>query len=135
MLGKLDVPQTYTYVSDFGKGLVLLGAHDEALGQSWHIPNAPTLTTRQILTLFFEEAHLPPRIGSLPDPLVRSLGLFNPLLHEVAEMLYEFNQPFVVESTKFVQAFGDIATPHRETVQQTLEWYRSRTHRPAAKSL
>jgi nucleoside-diphosphate-sugar epimerase len=60
VVGKLDMLHTYTYVTDFGKGLVLLGAHDEALGQSWHIPNAPTLTTRQMLTLFFEEAQLPP---------------------------------------------------------------------------
>jgi hypothetical protein len=52
------------------------------------------------------------------------LGLFNPLLREVAEMLYEFNEPFVVDSSKFVQAFGDIATSHHEAVQQTLEWYR-----------
>jgi nucleoside-diphosphate-sugar epimerase len=131
VLGKLDVPHTYTYVSDFGKGLVLLGAHDEALGQSWHIPNAPTLSTRQMLTLFFEEAHLPPRMGSVPDLLVKTLGLFNPLLREVAEMLYEFNEPFVVESSKFVQAFGDIATPHSEAVRRTLEWYRRRAHTQA----
>jgi nucleoside-diphosphate-sugar epimerase len=130
MLGKLDTPHTYTYVPDFGKGLVLLGTHDEALGQTWHIPNAPTLTTRQILTLFFQEAHLRPQMGSIPDLLVRTLGLFNPLLREVAEMLYEFNEPFVVESSKFVQAFGDIATPHREAIQQTLEWYRRRTQPP-----
>ena len=130
VLGKLDMPHTYTYVPDFGKGLVLLGTHDEALGQTWHIPNAPTLTTRQILTLFFEEAHLRPQMGSIPDLMVRTLGLFNPLLREVAEMLYEFNEPFVVESSKFVRAFGDIATSHREAIQQTLEWYRRRTQTP-----
>jgi nucleoside-diphosphate-sugar epimerase len=132
VLGKLDVPHTYTYITDFGKGLALLGAHEEALGQSWHIPNAPTLTTRQMLTLFFEEAHLPPRMGSVPDLLVRMLGLVNPLLREVAEMLYEFNEPFVVDSSKFVQAFGDIATPHREAVRQTLEWFRLRAERTLA---
>jgi nucleoside-diphosphate-sugar epimerase len=132
MLGKLDVPHTYTYVNDFGKGLALLGAHDEAFGQSWHIPNAPTLTTRQMLALFFEEAHMPQRMGSLPDLLVRTLGLFNPLLREVAEMLYEFNEPFVVDSSKFVHAFGDIATPHREAVRQTLEWYGLRAQTKAA---
>jgi len=135
VLGKLDVPHSYTYVNDFGKGLVLLGAHDEALGESWHIPNAPTLSTRQMLTLFFEEAHLPPRMGSVPDLLVKTLGLTNPLLREVAEMLYEFNEPFVVESSKFAQAFGDIATSHREAVRQTLEWYRLRTQTPAAERL
>ncbi len=132
VLGKLDMPHTYTYVSDFGKGLVLLGAHEEALGQSWHIPNAPTLTTRQMLTLFFEEAHLPPKMSSIPDLMVRTMGLVNPLVHEVVEMLYEFNQPFVVDSSKFVHAFGDIATPHHEAVRQTLEWYRVQTQTKAA---
>jgi nucleoside-diphosphate-sugar epimerase len=131
VVGKLDMPHTYTFVTDFGKGLVLLGAHDEALGQSWHIPNAPTLTTRQMLTLFFEEARLPPRMRSVPDVALRVLGLVNPLVHEVTEMLYEFNEPFVVESSKFVHAFGDIATPHQEAVRQTLEWYRLRAQTKA----
>lgn len=130
VLGKLDMAHSYTYIEDFGKGLVILGAHDEALGQSWHIPNAPTLTTRQMLILFFEEARLSPKMGSVPDLMVRILGLVKPVVREVAEMLYEFNEPFVVESSKFVKAFGDIATPHREAIRQTLEWYRLRA--PAA---
>ncbi len=107
-----------------GKTVSVLGKLD--------MPNAPTLTTRQMLTLFFEEAQLPPRMSSVPDLLVRMLGLFNPLLREVAEMLYEFNEPFVVDSSKFVQAFGDIATPHREAVRHTLEWFRLRAQTKAA---
>jgi hypothetical protein len=43
-----------------------------------------------------------------------------------SELLYEFNAPFVVDSSKFVQAFGDIATSHHEAVRQTLEWYHLR---------
>ena len=129
VLGKLDVPHSYTYIEDFGKGLVMLGSHDEALGQSWHIPNSPTLTTRQMLSLFFEEARLPPNMGSIPDFVVRMLGLVKPVVREVAEMLYESNEPFVVDSGKFVRAFGDIATPHRDAIRQTLEWYRGRKDR------
>lgn len=132
VLGKLDMPHSYTYVIDFGKGLVLLGAHDEALGQSWHIPNPPTLTTRQVLTLFFEQAHLPPRMSSVPDLVIKTLSLVNPLLREVAEMLYEFNEPFVDDSSKFVKAFGDIATPQHEAIRQTLEWYRLRAQTKAS---
>jgi nucleoside-diphosphate-sugar epimerase len=122
--GKLDVLHTYTYVEDFSRGLVLLGAHDEALGQAWHIPNAPTITTRQMLTIFFEEAGLPPKLGTVPDGMIKALGYVNPLLREVAEMLYEFREPFVVDSSKFVHTFGDIATPHRQAVSQTLNWFR-----------
>ena len=135
VLGKLDMPHSYTYIEDFGKGLVILGAHDEALGQSWHIPNAPTLTARQMLTLFFEEAGLSPKMGSVPDLMVRVLGLVKPVVREVAEMLYEFNEPFVVESSKFVDAFGDIATPHRDAIRQTLEWYRPRPATKAATAI
>jgi hypothetical protein len=38
-------------------------------------------------------------------------------------MMYEFENPFVVDSSKFVNAFGDIATPHREAIRNTIAWY------------
>ncbi|MGO8949222.1 MAG: NAD-dependent dehydratase, partial [Ktedonobacterales bacterium] len=75
---------------------------------------------------------LPPRMSSVPDIVLRTLGLVNPLVREVVEMLYEFNQPFVVDSSKFVHAFGDIATSHHEAVRQTLEWYLQREQTKAA---
>ena len=123
-LGDLDAPHTYTYVEDFGRGLVILGAHDEADGQAWHIPNAPTRTTREMLTLLFAAAGLPPKIGSTPTLVLRALGLVNPTIREVVEMLYEFTAPFVVDSSKFVRAFGDIATPAPVALGATLAWFR-----------
>lgn len=124
-LGNPDLPHTYSFIEDFGRGLVLLGSREEAFGQAWHIPNAPTLTTREMLTFFFEEAGLPPKIGMVPDLAVKFIGLFNPILREVGEMLYEFNEPFVVDHSKFERAFGSIATPHREAVRKTLEWFKA----------
>lgn len=135
VFGNLDMPHSYTYIHDFGKGLVILGEHDEALGQAWHIPNAPTLTTREMLAMFFEEAHLPAKMGSMPDVVVKGLGLVVPIVREVGEMLYEFNEPFVVDSSKFVRAFGDIATPHRTAVSETLAWFQSHVPAKAAKSV
>ena len=113
LLGNIDLPHTFSYIEDFGKGLVILGEHDVALGQAWHIPNAPTRTPRQVLTEFFAQAGRPPRIGRTPNIAVRTLGLVNPMIREVAEMLYEFNEPFVVDHSKFERAFGYIATPQQ----------------------
>ena len=48
VLGKLDVPSTFTYVNDIG--LVTLGADDQALGTAWHVLSAPPFTQRQITT-------------------------------------------------------------------------------------
>jgi nucleoside-diphosphate-sugar epimerase len=124
-LGNPDLPHTYSYIEDFGKGLVILGSREEAFGQAWHIPNAPTLTTRQMLNLFFEEAKLPPKIGKTPNLAVKALGVVSPIIREVAEMLYEFNEPFVVDHSKFERAFGNIATPHKEAVSKTLAWFQA----------
>jgi len=53
MPGDLSQPHTYTFIDDFGTALVNLGERDEALGQVWHVPNAPTVTTRAALTALF----------------------------------------------------------------------------------
>lgn len=125
LVGSLDMPHTYTYIEDFARGLIVLGEHDEALGQSWHVPNAPTLTGREMLTIFFEEAGLPAKMGVLSVGMIKLLGRVNRLIHEVDEMLYEFQKPFIVDSSKFVNAFGDLSTLHREAVRQTLTWFKA----------
>ena len=50
--------------------------------------------------------------------------LFIPEARESMEMAYEFEQPFVVDSSKFEGAFGMHATPLREAVRRTVAWYR-----------
>ena len=59
------------------------------------------------------------------------MGLFNPGMREMIEMLYEFEEPFVVDDSKFEQAFGEQATPLKEAIQRTVRWYRE--ERPAGK--
>ena len=123
MGGKLDLPHTFTFIDDFGKAMVILGEHEEALGQAWHVPNPPTLTQRQIMNLFFEEIGKPPKISGMGKLMLSIGGIFIPGARESVEMIYEFDQPFVVDNSKFTRAFGDIATPHKEAVARTLAWY------------
>ncbi len=124
LMGNLDMPHTYTYIDDFGKGLVMLGERDEALGQAWHIPSAETLTTRQFIQMIFEEAGQPAKMSSAPGFVIRGMGLFSPMMRELAEMLYEFEEPFVVDHSKYDRSFGTDTTPHREAIRRTLDWYR-----------
>ena len=58
-----------------------------------------------------------------PRVLFRVLGLFDPAMRE---MLYEFEEPFVVDHSAFAQVFGDHAMPLREAIRQTVHWYRGR---------
>jgi nucleoside-diphosphate-sugar epimerase len=126
-LGSLDQPHTLNYLEDLARALVTLGERDEANGQVWHLPAAEPLTGRQFLTLVFEAAGHPPKIGVAPRPMIRIAGLFNPLVRELNETLYQFERPFVSDASKFQRAFGPFEpTPHPEAVNRTVEWFRRR---------
>jgi nucleoside-diphosphate-sugar epimerase len=126
-LGSLDQPHTLNYLEDMARALVTLGERGVADGQVWHLPAAEPLTGREFLALLFEAAGRPPKIGVATRPMIRIVGLFNPLLREVNETLYQFERPFVSDASKFQRAFGPFdPTPHPEAVGRTVEWFRRR---------
>jgi nucleoside-diphosphate-sugar epimerase len=124
--GDPDMPHTYTYVPDVGRSLVVLGERDEALGRAWHLPSPETVTTRRFVEMVFEEVGGPAKVQRAPKALLRVLGLFNPAVRETVEMLYAFEEPFVVDHSPFARAFGDHATPLREAVARTVAWFHDR---------
>ena len=126
-LGSLDQPHTLNYLEDMARALVTLGERDEADGEVWHLPAAEPLTGRQFLELLFEEARKPPKIGVASRPMIRIGGLFNPLIRELNETLYQFERPFVSDASKFDGAFGPFEpTPHPEAVRRTVDWFQRR---------
>lgn len=126
-LGSLDQPHTLNYLEDMARALATLGEREEADGQVWHLPAAEPLTGRQFLELLFEAAGRAPKIGVASRPVIRIGGLFNPLLRELNETLYQFERPFVSDASKFQAVFGPFEpTPHCEAVGHTVDWFRRR---------
>lgn len=124
IIGNPDLLHTYTYLPDIGEGLAILGENDGAFGQVWHLPSAETITTRQFIERIYEAAGHPPRIQVAPKAILKIMGLFNAELREVIEMLYQFENPHIVDHTKFEKAFGNHATPLNEAIQTTVKWFR-----------
>jgi nucleoside-diphosphate-sugar epimerase len=127
LAGNLDVPHSFTYIDDFGEALATLGEREEALGQAWHVPNPAALTQRQTMTLFFDAIGKPAKISTATRMMMRIAGLFDPGARETVEMMYEFEKPFVVDSTKFERTFAKTATPFKESIPPTLDWFRKRS--------
>jgi nucleoside-diphosphate-sugar epimerase len=121
--GSLDQPHSLTFIDDFARVLVTLGEREEALGQVWHAPLAEALTGRQFIELAFAEAGKPPKIGTVSPLMIRLVGLVNPMVRELGELIYEFEAPFILDGSKYRQAFGGAPTPHREAIRATLGWY------------
>ena len=55
--------------------------------------------------------------------------MFVPPANEMAEMMYEFEQPFIVDSSEFERAFGMEATPMKEAIMGAVDWYKSHRER------
>jgi nucleoside-diphosphate-sugar epimerase len=126
LIGRTDVPHSHTYVKDFGRALLILGEHEEADGQAWHVPNdMPKLTQGELVRMFAEEAGVELKISSMGNLMMVVGGLFIPEAREIVEMMYEFNEPFIVDSSKFEKVFGMKATPMREAIRETVKWYKN----------
>ena len=126
LVGNIDVPHTHTYVSDFGRALFILGEHDEADGQAWHVPNdKPRVTQREMVQMIAQEMDVDPKMSAMGKTMMWIGGFFIPEAKESVEMMYEFEQPFIVDSSKFEKAFGMKATPMKEAIKATVAWYKS----------
>jgi nucleoside-diphosphate-sugar epimerase len=123
--GRSDLPHTHTFTTDFGRALVVLGERPEADGQAWHVPNdMPSITQGELIRMFAEVAGVPAKMNSMGTFMMWVGGLFVPEAKETVEMMYEFNQPFIVDSSKFEKAFGMKATPINEAIMATVAWYK-----------
>lgn len=128
MLGDVNLPHTYTYIRDFARALITLSQHDEAYGQAWHVPNDVTLSTRQFVNLVAQAVGRSVKIRTMGRLGVTLIGLFHPILREMKEMLYEFEEPYLVEHHRFAERFGAQVTPHQVAIQETVQWYRQKAN-------
>jgi nucleoside-diphosphate-sugar epimerase len=125
-IGNPDLPHTYSYVPDVAAGLATLGTDERALDGVWHLPGPETVTTREILDLVAHEVGHPVAIRSLSRLALRALGLVNAKMRALVEMSYEFDEPFVLDTSKFQTTLGGAGTPLRTAIAATVDGYRGR---------
>jgi nucleoside-diphosphate-sugar epimerase len=131
-IGNPDLPHTYSYVPDIAAGLATLGTDDRSIDGVWHLPGPETVTTRQILDLVAHEVGHLVGIRSVSKLTLRALGVFNPMMRALVEMAYEFDEPFVLDTTKFQATFGGAGTPLGTAIAATVDGYRGEVAQTAS---
>ena len=122
--GNPDMPHSYSYVPDVAAGLVALGMSATAEGV-YMLPVQPAETTRAVIERFYRVLGAALPVARVPTLALRAMGLFNPTVRELVEMLYQWEQPFTVDDTRVRAAFGLAPTPWDEAVAATVAWGRS----------
>jgi nucleoside-diphosphate-sugar epimerase len=129
-IGNPDLLHTYSYVPDIATGLVTLGTNARAVGQVWHLPGPDTVTTRALLDLVSVQLKHPVGIRTVPKIAFRTLGLVSPMMRGLAEMSYEFHQPFILDTSKYESTFATATTPLATAVGDTIAWYQTQRSTP-----
>ncbi len=103
----LDVPHSWTSVTDCAKTLVAVATDERAYGQVWLVPTNPALTVRQLATKFTEANGAPaPKLSAIPYPALWATGLFNAMVKELRTTRYQFTRPFVIDASATTETFG-----------------------------
>ncbi|SNT57958.1 Nucleoside-diphosphate-sugar epimerase [Asanoa hainanensis] len=119
--GPLDNPHTFTYTGDMGAALIALARDPRAWGQAWHVPSPAPMTLREVVTKVAQVGGYPlPRLRSYPKAAIRAAGLFDRRTREFVEMSYQWERPFVLDTTLAEATFGLSATPVDEAVRASI---------------
>jgi nucleoside-diphosphate-sugar epimerase len=123
-----EPPHTYHFIPDVARALAALGtAEDDVLGRTFMLPCAPAEPTRALIDRFSAALGREIRLRVPPRLLARALALAVPLLHELDEMLYQLDEPFVVDDRRFRARFPQILPTSLDAgAQETVAWARTR---------
>ena len=119
-LGDPDLPLTPTFIDDFAATLAAAGTADTSDAGLWHVPHPGATTGRALASEACRQAGTRLRLVRHGSARVRLLGHVLPLAREGAEMVYQFEQPFVVDGGRAARAFAITPTPYEEGVRRTL---------------
>lgn len=116
-----DMPHTYHYIPDVAAGLAALGLDPEAAGV-FNLPCQPAESTRDLANRLAAAIQRAVVVQRMAPWLVKTLGLAMPILRELGEMAYQWEEPFLVDDVKFRARFGEVCVSRDEAARATVAW-------------
>jgi nucleoside-diphosphate-sugar epimerase len=121
-IGNPSKIHSFTFTPDAGKAVALLGNTPSAFNQTWHVPTSPQKITgeeyvrmaSEVLNLAYKKPQALSRLG------LRVVSLFVPILREFVEMMYQYENDYIFDSTKIEKQLGISATPYSQGIRETL---------------
>ncbi|GAA4731817.1 NAD-dependent epimerase/dehydratase family protein [Flavisolibacter ginsenosidimutans] len=114
-MGDRSKIHSFTYTPDAARATALLGNTPDAYNQVWHLPTSDEkFTGNDWIDLFAQMMKVKRKAVTVSKPMVRLMGLFNPLMKEMVEMMYQNNRDYFFDSTKFKKRFPHFKTTSYE---------------------
>lgn len=125
LMGRLDLPHTWTAPFDTARLLATVAADERGWGRAWHVPSNPPRTQRQVIHDLADAAGVARvQVSQVPEALIRAMGLVSPLFREFRETAYQFERPYVLDDNDARATFGLQPMPWAEMAAGVVEAYR-----------
>jgi len=103
----INKKHSFTFTPDAGKGTAILGNTESAYNQFWHLPtNKNVLTGKEFIELTAKAMGVKPDYMVVKRWMLSLLGLFNNVIKENNEMLYQLDSDYLFDSSKFERTFN-----------------------------
>lgn len=120
VIGSAHQPHTWTDVLDMARALVAVAEQPQAWGRVWHAPsNAPRTQAEVLADVCRVAGREPVRVREYPRTVLTVGGRFVPLLRELQETAYQFERPYVMDSSAIKRELGLGPTPWDEVCRRT----------------
>ncbi len=97
---------TYTYTPDAARATALLGNTASAYNRVWHLPtDRNAMTGKQFVEAVAAAYIKKPKYMVLKKWMIELTGLFNPVINEFVEMLYQYEYDYLFDSSDFENKF------------------------------
>jgi len=112
---------SFTYTPDAAKAIAILGNRPEALGKVWHLPTSKEqLIGQNWIDLIAQGLNKKPKVFVLPAWLLKIMGIFVPLMREIAEMSYQYRYDYFFDSSMFENTFGFKPTSADQAIHEII---------------
>jgi nucleoside-diphosphate-sugar epimerase len=124
--GDADQPHSFTYVPDLAAAMIAAAQNESLWNKVWHAPTGPAVTQRQLAAAFASAAGVPiPPVNAVPGWALRAVAVVSPDARELVETLYQFQRPFIMDSSRSQEALGVEPTPLSLAAAATVESWRA----------
>lgn len=125
-IGNLDMDIEFIYIEDGGEAMVTAALSDKSNGEVFNIPGVEITTSRKYLSEIVNQAGTKSKISTMNfDFIFKLIGLFNPVVKELVEMLYLKREKLILKGSKFEEMIGSMpATDYKTGISKTLDWAR-----------
>lgn len=122
-LGSLDAKHSLIYNDDAARACILLSDKNSKL--EYHV-SGEAITGRDFLTMVYQKTGQKLNIGVLSKSFFKFIGLFAAEPKELVDLMYEFEEPLIMDSSRFSKEFpGFSYTPHDKAIELTAKWFKS----------